>query len=265
MPVVRDSPSIQGDVPGPDPARAPLTRRSPRRLACRGSRRGSTLPAKVREAQHRCPRERGGPGPRLVHIPAEPSGSQRSPVVSSDRSFAQVADAILRKQARGRTLIRMRSQVQVLAGPPQRHDQRKRRSSSRSGPIRESVRQSTEGHVSVKPHNWAHFLSVRRPIDHGVESRQGGERLRAARPHPPQASSPVPGRPGEELAAIRLLAGKVAPRVWSATGQARPTRSGWLAGDPDVLQDALLEAATATRVAWPAAGLVSWLAGGGPA
>jgi hypothetical protein len=49
----------------------------------------------------RCPRERGGPGPRLVHTPSEPSGSQWSPAVSSGRSFAQVAGAILRKQARG--------------------------------------------------------------------------------------------------------------------------------------------------------------------
>ena len=40
-------------------------------------------------------------GPRLVHMPSEPSGSQRSPVVSSGRSFAQVAGAILRKQAQG--------------------------------------------------------------------------------------------------------------------------------------------------------------------
>src|SRR5829696_10397380 len=40
-------------------------------------------------------------GPRLVHTPSEPSGSQRSPAVSSGRSFAQVAGAILRKQARG--------------------------------------------------------------------------------------------------------------------------------------------------------------------
>jgi hypothetical protein len=40
-------------------------------------------------------------GPRLVHTPSEPSGSQRSPAVSSGRSFVQVAGAILRKQARG--------------------------------------------------------------------------------------------------------------------------------------------------------------------
>jgi hypothetical protein len=44
----------------------------------------------------------GPPGPRLVHTPSEPSVSQRSPAVSSSRSFAQVAGAILRKQARGR-------------------------------------------------------------------------------------------------------------------------------------------------------------------
>jgi hypothetical protein len=40
-------------------------------------------------------------GPRLVHMPLEPSGSQRSPAVSSGRSFAQVAGTILGKQARG--------------------------------------------------------------------------------------------------------------------------------------------------------------------
>jgi hypothetical protein len=37
----------------------------------------------------------------LVHMPSELSGSQRSPAVSSGKSFAQVAGAILRKQARG--------------------------------------------------------------------------------------------------------------------------------------------------------------------
>jgi hypothetical protein len=47
-----------------------------------------------------CPQRRRL-GPRLVHTPSEPSGSQRSPAVSSGRSFAQVAGAILRKQARG--------------------------------------------------------------------------------------------------------------------------------------------------------------------
>jgi hypothetical protein len=45
--------------------------------------------------------ERRGLGPRLVHMPSVPSGSQRSPAVSSGRSFAQVAGAILGKQAQG--------------------------------------------------------------------------------------------------------------------------------------------------------------------
>jgi len=44
--VTRDSPSIQGDVPGPNPARAPLARRLPGRGSLvGGNRRGSTLPA----------------------------------------------------------------------------------------------------------------------------------------------------------------------------------------------------------------------------
>jgi hypothetical protein len=41
------------------------------------------------------------PGPHLVHTPSESSGSQRSPAGISGRSFAQVAGAILRKQAQG--------------------------------------------------------------------------------------------------------------------------------------------------------------------
>jgi hypothetical protein len=51
--------------------------------------------------QTKYPSLRARLGPRLVHTPSEPSGSQRSPTVSSSRSFAQVAGAILRKQARG--------------------------------------------------------------------------------------------------------------------------------------------------------------------
>jgi hypothetical protein len=67
------------------------------------------LPAKVRDAERRCPHERDVPGPRLVHMPSEPSGSQRSPTVSSGTRFAQATGAILGKQARSRALIRMRS------------------------------------------------------------------------------------------------------------------------------------------------------------
>jgi hypothetical protein len=47
-----------------------------------------------------------------------PIGCERFLTVSNGTSFAQATAAILGKQALGRTLIRMRSQVQVLAGPP---------------------------------------------------------------------------------------------------------------------------------------------------
>jgi len=47
----------------------------------------------------------------LVHMPSEPSGSQRSLTVSSGTSFSQATDAIQGKQAPGRTLIRMRSPI----------------------------------------------------------------------------------------------------------------------------------------------------------
>jgi hypothetical protein len=40
-------------------------------------------------------------GPRLVHTPSEPSGSQWSPVVSSGASVAQVAGLFLGEQAAG--------------------------------------------------------------------------------------------------------------------------------------------------------------------
>ena len=81
MPLARDSPSIQGDVPGPDPARAPPNKAIAQAgLACRGSRRGSPLPAKVRDVERRCPRKRAG----LVHVwstrhrnRAVPNGLQR--------------------------------------------------------------------------------------------------------------------------------------------------------------------------------------------
>ena len=44
MPVTRDSPSTQGDVPGPDPARAPPNKAiAPAGLACRGQPAGASL------------------------------------------------------------------------------------------------------------------------------------------------------------------------------------------------------------------------------
>src|SRR5918995_7540300 len=66
MLVTRDSPSIQGDVPGPDPARAPPSKAvAGRGSLVGGSRLGSTLSGKVRNAARRCPRERGVPGPTV--------------------------------------------------------------------------------------------------------------------------------------------------------------------------------------------------------
>jgi hypothetical protein len=62
----------------------------------------------------------------LVHTPSEPSGSQRSPSVSSGRSFAQVADAILRKQARGQNPDKDEVGGSTPPRPTTGGDQRKR-------------------------------------------------------------------------------------------------------------------------------------------
>src|SRR5215218_2147008 len=98
MPVTRDSPSIQGDVPGPDPARAPPNKAIAQAgLACRGqpagvspcqprSRRGAPLPPQAGHAWSTF-------GPHAI-------GAEWFATVSSGTSFAQVAGAILGKQAR---------------------------------------------------------------------------------------------------------------------------------------------------------------------
>ena len=115
MPVTRDSPSTQGDVPGPDPARAPPNKAIARAgLACRGSRRGS--PCQPRSATRSAAAPRAGrtwstSGPHTT-------GTERFATVSSGYLVRAGRGAILGKRARRRTLIRMRSQVQVLAGPP---------------------------------------------------------------------------------------------------------------------------------------------------
>ena len=72
-------PVYTGDVPGPEPARAPPSKAVAGGAHLSGAA-GGGLPClgRVRDAERRCPRERGVPGPRLVHIPSEPSGSQRS-------------------------------------------------------------------------------------------------------------------------------------------------------------------------------------------
>jgi hypothetical protein len=82
MPLARDSRLHRGMSLAQTPARAPLTRRSPRRGSLvGGSRRGSSLPAKVRHAERRCPHERRVPGPRLGHTQEKHALGWRSPTV----------------------------------------------------------------------------------------------------------------------------------------------------------------------------------------
>jgi len=80
------------------PPGLPLTRRLPwRGSLVGGSRRGSALPAKVRQAERRCPasgRAWSTFGPHAI-------GAERFVAVSSGASFAQVASVILGKRAQG--------------------------------------------------------------------------------------------------------------------------------------------------------------------
>ena len=71
--VTRDSPSIQGDVPGPDPARAPLTRRLPGGARLSGAA-GGGLPCQPRSAR----RSAAAPASvtSLVHGWATPDGNR---------------------------------------------------------------------------------------------------------------------------------------------------------------------------------------------
>jgi hypothetical protein len=114
MPLTRDSPSIQGDVPGPDPARAP-----PSKAVAGGARlsgaAGGGLPCQARPAT----RSAAAPtsGRCLVHVwstrhrnPAVRNGSQRYMVRNGRQRY------IVRPGRR--TLIRMRPLVQVQPGPP---------------------------------------------------------------------------------------------------------------------------------------------------
>ena len=81
-PLTRDSPCIQGDVPGPDPARAPPSKAVARRGSLvGGSRRGSTLPAKVRPGGAPLP---PASGTCPVSVWATPEGTDRSAAVTSD-------------------------------------------------------------------------------------------------------------------------------------------------------------------------------------
>jgi hypothetical protein len=81
-----------GDVPGPDPARAPLARRLPGGFACRGQQAGIYL---ARSAT----RSAAAPTSEacLVHVWAT---CHRNPAVASGTSLAQVIHAILREPDR---------------------------------------------------------------------------------------------------------------------------------------------------------------------
>jgi hypothetical protein len=97
MPVTRDSPSIQGDVPGPDPARAPPNKAIARAgLACRGQPAGVSL-ASARSARRSAAAPTSGACP--AHVWSTRLGAERSLAVTSDTSFAQLVGAFLGKQA----------------------------------------------------------------------------------------------------------------------------------------------------------------------
>jgi hypothetical protein len=97
MPVTRDSPSIQGDVPGPTPPGSPSNAVAGRGslvggaagggLPCQaGPRGGAPLPRRVERAWSTF-------GPHAI-------GTERFATVSSGPSFAQLAGPILGEQAR---------------------------------------------------------------------------------------------------------------------------------------------------------------------
>src|SRR4029450_9500340 len=76
------------------PPGLPLTRRSPRRaLACRGQPPGVCLASQGPPGGAPLPPRAGMPGPHAI-------GAERFATVSSSASFAQVAGALLGKQAR---------------------------------------------------------------------------------------------------------------------------------------------------------------------
>jgi hypothetical protein len=93
-PLARDSPSIQGDVPGPDPARAP-----PSKAVAGGARlsgaAGGGLPCfgKVRDAERHCPRSEAclvkvGAGAILpLFCPTDPHRATRTRITLNEQSL----------------------------------------------------------------------------------------------------------------------------------------------------------------------------------
>jgi hypothetical protein len=117
MPVTRDRPSIQGGCPWPRPRQgSPYQGGCRAGPTCRGSRRGLPCLGKARGRGAPLPPRAGRAwstfGPHAI-------GAERFATVSavlSGLSFARAAGAILRNEPERRSLTRMRSQVQVLAG-----------------------------------------------------------------------------------------------------------------------------------------------------
>jgi hypothetical protein len=97
MPVTRDSPSIQGNVPGPDPARAPPNKAIAQAgLACRGQPAGVYLASQGPPSGALLPPRAGRAWSMFGRHPMR---ADRFATVSSGTSFAQLADAILGKRA----------------------------------------------------------------------------------------------------------------------------------------------------------------------
>jgi hypothetical protein len=72
MPLTRDSPSIQGDVPGPDPARAPPNKAIAQAgLACRGQPAGVYLASARSATRSAAASAAGRAWSRLGHTPSE--------------------------------------------------------------------------------------------------------------------------------------------------------------------------------------------------
>ena len=105
------------------PSGLPYQHGRPVASACRNRQTGSALcraKAAKRSASARAPD--GAVGPRLVHIPPAPSGSQRSPAVGRSRRLQARSCG---NRSRGGTLIRMRSQSSS-PGRPLNHSRRSR-------------------------------------------------------------------------------------------------------------------------------------------
>jgi hypothetical protein len=82
---------------------------------------GAKPPADAAVWQHRSRqhgRRYGPPGAAWSTFGPHATGAERFVAVCNGASFAQVAGVILYKQARGRTLIRMRSRCHLSAGRP---------------------------------------------------------------------------------------------------------------------------------------------------